>query len=717
MIHARFLIIFLIYTTLHNFAHCSLTVDIDKQSDYEGIKVECTTTNKGSSICKHSSITDDYITLVVGNGTVCKSGIATLEKFVIVYKVGLHGYFKIHNSTWDFSNPYTGFKYKYYLFKNGMFNLIGNITFIIDIMVLVKEWCSLELLRDTSCVHKTNIENGQLFHVENHVKVWRVRYNGHPLFKIDKLSEIDIYKVVRIKYFYYTIYTIFCKDNNDNDIRLDYILQKNKPLYIPNSTRLQAVDGNGQMTFLEAPQSPPHDPISLSINTNKDTMASASDYEGIKVECTTTSKGSSICKHSSITDDFITLVVGNGTVYKSAIATLEKFVIVYKVGLHGYFKIHNPTWDFSNPYTGFKYNYFIISDGVFNLIGNVKFKKDIVTLIKDGCSFELTKDNDCISKEDIKNGHLFKVKDHAAVFRVRYDNNHMLTTLDKINHVEFYKAIRIKYFCYTIYTLFYKDINDNKVSSDYILQNKKIPLIPIMKKLNIVDWKGQKTFISEPESSSDDPVMITINLEEHVETTSICKVIDETQSVVPRRIYLAHQVAIFKGIVSCGILLQFKEPKPFLILYYKNNGDALIQTLSYDDNVTILKEYKYFNKNWITSIIIDLSKLVYLFPLYIDRNVDDRLYFKRQRRFGGEDVVFYTARKHVAFSRIYRETDALLIQEIMQPIYQFIIQGDTFHIVIKPLEGFERWYKELGSTSWIKAPDDRPQYSSVDTLI
>ncbi|KAK2196000.1 hypothetical protein BdWA1_002599 [Babesia duncani] len=238
-----------------------------------------------------------------------------------------------------------------------------------------------------------------------------------------------------------------------------------------------------------------------------------------------------------------------------------------------------------------------------------------------------------------------------------------------------------------------------------------------MKKLNIVDANGQKTFISEPESSSDDPVIITINLDGHVETTSICKVIDEIQSAVHRKAYIAHQVAIFKGIVSCGILLHFKEPKPFLIVYYRNKGDPMIQALSYDNNVPILKEYKYLKNKWITSIIIDLSKLVYLFPLYIDRNVDDRLYFKRKRRFGGEDVVFYTARKHVAFSRIYRETDALLIQEIMQPIYQFIIQGDTFHIVIKPLEGFERWYKELGSTSWIKAPDDRPQYSSVDTLI
>ncbi|KAK2195999.1 hypothetical protein BdWA1_002597 [Babesia duncani] len=417
-----------------------------------------------------------------------------------------------------------------------------------------------------------------------------------------------------------------------------------------------------------------------------------SDYEGIKVECTTTNKGSSVCKHSSITDDFITLVVGNGTVYKSAIATLETFVIVYKVGLHRYFKIHNPTWDPSNPYIGFKYKYIWVSDGVLNFIGNIKFKNDILLLIKDECSFELTgKRNDCVSNEYIENGHLFKVKDHAAVFRVRYVNRRLLT-LDEINHVELYEATCVKYFCYTIYTLFYKDINDNKVSSDYILQKKKIPLIPIMKKLNIVDSNGQKTFISEPESSSDDPIMITINLDRHVETTSICKVTDETQSVVPRKAYLAHQVVLFKGIAFCGIPLDFEEPKPFLIVYYGNKGDPMIQALSYDNNVPILKEYKYLKNKWITSIIIDLSKLVYLFPLYIDRNVDDRLYFKQQRRFGGDDVVISNA-------------GVLFNNDINEPIYQFIIRGNTMEILIKPLESFGRWYKELGSTSWIKVPD------------
>ncbi|KAK2196004.1 hypothetical protein BdWA1_002602 [Babesia duncani] len=441
-----------------------------------------------------------------------------------------------------------------------------------------------------------------------------------------------------------------------------------------------------------------------------------SDYEGIKVECTTTNKGSSVCKHSSITDDFITLVVGNGTVYKSAIATLEKFVIVYKVGLHRYFKIHNPTWDPSNPYIGFKYKYIWVSDGVLNFIGNIKYMDDIVTLIKDECNLQLSKRNDCVFTEYIENGYMFKVKDHVKIRHVRYSNK-KLTTLDEINNVEFYKATRMKHFYYTIYTFFYKDINDNKVSSDYVLQSPRIPLIPIMKKLNIVDANGQKTFISEPESSSDDPVIITINLDEHVETTSICKVTDETQSVVPRKAYLAHQVAVFKGILTYGIPLEFEERKPFLIIYYRNNGHPLIQTLSYDNNVIILKEYKYFNKNWITSIILDPSKLVYLFPLYIDRNVDDRLYFKQQRRFGGDDVVCYTARKHVAFSQVISNAGVLFNNDINEPIYQFIIRGKTIEILIKRMGGFERWYKELGSTSWIKAPDDRPQYSSVDTLI
>ncbi|KAK2196006.1 hypothetical protein BdWA1_002604 [Babesia duncani] len=384
-------------------------------------------------------------------------------------------------------------------------------------------------------------------------------------------------------------------------------------------------------------------------------------------------------------------------------------VIVYIIKECKYFKLRNRAWSFRYPLSNLKYKYYKYCNDDLYTISPLEYINDGFKHAMLHFKWSINDYPLFMSRIPNEQEQVFIPNRNRFLYQVSYEN-HILWNYDETSGVVFYRALRTRVCRVTTISLYLKDVSDREI----LLEFAVIGGIPVyldfrQHPIAIVDYDSIMP-ISVVRMEPAIPVWVSIHLEFDLKSSPICSCHIKDTPNQKARLYITHPIATIYSVFNTqSKKLIFQSPNPFLIIYTVQGDFKSMQTLHYKDCSTVLKEYRFGSNGWFPIPSKNLS-IIFTVNLDIDLEPDYRLYSKIEKEIYGQTSLVFTARGHVGFANIRQNGNILVHEKSTVPVLQFVKQDTKIHIVIQSIGRYQRWYNELGSTSWIKVPEAEHQF-------